>query len=218
MTPSLHDPHITEMQQAGGWPGEAGHPMSDDPKRIMTIDPKYISHKINKHWVEGNFVHAQVSTLTNRYGKDMMSLMMQGIDPAFSLRAMCPMKPDQASRGKVQSGKAFIITYDWVFHPSHKEAYRERSCPITLQNAVANKGGITESTMIPVTESFVLDYIRDYSKNINVVSSMWEIATESMEITDDYKYAILKNGGDKLYVSIDDQIRREVRSYMKNIF
>lgn len=218
MTPSLHDPHIVEMQQANGWPGEAGHPMSDDPKRIMTIDPKYISHKINKHWVEGNFVYGQVSTLVNRYGRDMTMLMMQGIDPAFSLRAMCPMKPDAASRGKVQSGKAFIVTYDWVFHPSHKEAYRDRRCPVTMQDAFNNNKNVMESTMIPVTESFILDYIRDYSKNIKVVSSMWEIATENMEITEDRKFAILKEGNDRLYVSIDDQIRNEVRSYMKNMF
>lgn len=221
MLPSFDAPHIKELQSKKSWMGEAGHPMSNDPKRIMTIDPKLVSHKIDRHWVEGNSVYGHISTLVNKYGKEMTALILQGMEPAFSLRAMCPMKPDHASNGKVQSGKAFIITYDWVFYPSHDDAYRDERTGIKLvQTSAENNGNVMESAGMDmlVTESAVIDYIKDKSKNIQVVSSMWEIATESMEITDDYKWAILKNGNDKIYMSVEEQVRKQVTGYMKSMY
>lgn len=221
MLPSFDAPHIKELQGKKSWMGEAGHPMSNDPKRIMTIDPKLVSHKIDRHWFEGDSVLGHISTLVNRYGKEMTALILQGMEPAFSLRAMCPMKPDHSTNGKIQSGKAFIITYDWVFYPSHDDAYRDERTGIKLvQTSAENNGNVMEGTGadILVTESAVIDYIRDKSKNIQVVSSMWEIATESMELTDDLKWAILKNGGDKIYMSVDEQVRNQVKGYMKNMY
>ena len=221
MLPSFDAPHLKELQSKKSWMGEAGHPMSNDPKRIMTIDPKLVSHKIDRHWFEGDSVFGHISTLVNRYGKEMTALILQGMEPAFSLRAMCPMKPDHSTNGKVQSGKAFIITYDWVFFPSHDDAYRDERTGIKLvQTSAENNGNVMEAagTDMLVTESAVIDYIKDKSKNIQVVSSMWEIATESMEVTDDLKWAILKNGGDKLYMSVDEQVRHQVKGYMKNMY
>lgn len=221
MLPSFDSPHIKELQNKKSWMGEAGHPMSNDPKRIMTIDPKLISHRIDKHWVEGDGVFGHISTLVNRYGKEMTALILQGMEPAFSLRAMCPMKPDHASNGKIQSGKAFIITYDWVFYPSHDDAYRDERTGIKLvQTSAQNNGNVMESTGsdLIVTESSLIDFIKDKSKNIQVVSEMWEIATESMEVTDDLKWAILKNGNDKIYTSINEQVRNQVNGYMRNMF
>ena len=221
MLPSFDAPHLKELQSKKSWMGEAGHPMSNDPKRIMTIDPKLVSHKIDRHWFEGDSVFGHISTLVNRYGKEMTALILQGMEPAFSLRAMCPMKPDHSTNGKVQSGKAFIITYDWVFFPSHDDAYRDERTGIKLvQTSAENNGNVMEATGTDmlVTESAVIDYIKDKSKNIQVVSSMWEIATESMEVTDDLKWAILKNGGDKLYMSVDEQVRYQVKGYMKNMY
>ena len=46
MVPSLNAEHILELQRKQSWFGEAGHPDSDDPKRILTIDPTMISHRI----------------------------------------------------------------------------------------------------------------------------------------------------------------------------
>lgn len=220
MLPSLDAPHLKEMESKKSWMGEAGHPMSEDPKRIMTIDPKLISHKIEKHWIEGDCVYGHISTLTSQYGKDMTALILQGMEPAFSLRAMCPMKDDNKSRGKIQSGKAFIITYDWVFYPSHDDAYRDTRTGIKLvQTSTAHNGNVMESSgqEILVQESAVLDYIRDYSKSIRVLSEMWEVCTENMEVTKDGNWAILKNDGDRIYVSIEDQLKKNMQNFLRHL-
>lgn len=220
MKPSFDSPHIAELIAANSWMGEAGHPMSDDPKRIMTIDPKLVSHKITKFWFENKKVLGHIQTLVTKYGKEMTALILQGMEPAFSLRAMAPMKNDPRG-GKIQNGKAFIITYDWVFYPSHDDAYRDKRTGIQLmQTDIKANGNVMESAGMEmiVTESAVMDFIKDKSKNIQVVSSMWEIATENMSLTPDMNWAILKNQGDKLYVSVDEQIKHQVRNYMKSIY
>lgn len=220
MKPSFDSPHIAELINANSWVGEAGHPISDDTKRIMTLDPKLVSHKITKYWFENKKVYGHIQTLLSKYGKEMTALILQGMEPAFSLRAMCPMK-NHPDGGKIQNGKAFIITYDWVFYPSHVEAYRDKRTSVKLVQAdIQSNGNVMESAglELAVTESAVIDFIKEKSKNINVVSSMWEIATENMSITEDMNWAILKNEGDKIYVSVDEQVKHQVRRYMKNMF
>lgn len=220
MKPSFDSPHLAELIAAGSWMGEAGHPMTDDPKRIMTIDPKLVSHKISKFWFENQGVFGHIQTLVSKYGKEMTALILQGMEPAFSLRAMAPMKNDPRG-GKIQNGKAFIITYDWVFYPSHDDAYRDKRTGIKLmQTDIKANGNVMESAGMDmvVTESAIMDFVKDKSKNIQVVSSMWEIATEGMTLTQDMNWAILKNQGDKIYVSVDDQIKHQVRNYMKSIY
>lgn len=218
MKPSFDSPHIAELIAAGSWMGEAGHPMTEDPKRIMTIDPKLVSHKITKFWFGGKAVSGHIQTLLTKYGRDMTALIIQGMDPAFSLRAMAPMKLDSRG-GKTQSGKSFIVTYDWVFFPSHDDAYIDKKSGIKLMQAgIKDSGNVMESSMeLAVTESAVVDFIRDKSKSIDIVSSMWDIATESMTITEDKNWAVLRNQGDKIYVSIDTKIKSEVQNYMKHM-
>ena len=68
--------------------------------------------------------------------------------------------------------------------------------------------------MVPVSESSLIGFLKEESKNIKLVSNLAEIACENMVITEDMKYAILNNGKDTVYVKIEDKIKYDVRRYM----
>lgn len=217
ITESLAAEHIIEMMQENSWCGEAGHPNTTDPKRIVTIDPKLVSHKINKVWTTGNLLNGTIETLddVNGFGRKMTNFILQGGEPAFSLRGLCPLmkKPDGSA---ICAKKGHIVTYDWVILPSHKEAYRDKSKPIEkMCVSLEQFGNKIEDDLIPVTESSSLvNFLKEESKNIKLVSNLAEIACENMVITEDMKYAILNNGQDTVYVKIEDKIKHDVRNYM----
>ena len=216
---SLAAPHIIELMSNGQWKGEAGHPLSNDPKRILTIDPKLTSHKINKIWFEGNLVKGEIETLddVDGYGRKMTNDVLQGGRQSFSLRAMCPLvkKPDGSA---ICNKKGHIVTYDWVILPSHIEAYMDRTSPIQkVCESLETFGNGFEDIMTPVQESSLLDFITEESKNVKLVSNIAEITTENMILTDDKKFAILKEGTDTFYVKLEDKIKHEVRNYMSRL-
>lgn len=213
---SLAADHITELIENKTWCGEAGHPNSTDPKRIVTIDPKLVSHKIVQYWNTGNLLNAKIETIddVNGFGRKMTNFILQGGEPAFSLRALCPLLKN--SDGTAICNKTgHIVTYDWVILPSHKEAYRDKSKPIDkMVQSLESFGNELDDNMIPVNESALIGFLKEESKNIKIVSNIAEIACENMIITKDMKYAILSDGNDKIYVKIEDKIKQDVRRYM----
>lgn len=216
---SLASDHITELVQKKTWCGEAGHPNSTDPKRIVTIDPKLVSHKICNFWNTGNLLNAKIETLDDidGFGRKMTNFVLQGGEPAFSLRALCPLikKPDGTA---ICSKKGHIVTYDWVILPSHKEAYRDQSRPVDkMFKALESFGNEFEDSMMPVNEASLINFLKEESKNIKLVSDLAEIACENMIITEDMKYAVLNNGKDTVYVKIEDKIKFDVRNYMSKL-
>ena len=216
---SLAADHIQELMANGQWKGEAGHPLSNDPKRILTIDPKLTSHKINKIWFEGNLVKGEIETLddVDGYGRKMTNDVLQGGRQSFSLRAMCPLikKPDGSA---ICNKKGHIVTYDWVILPSHVEAYMDKSSPIQkVCESLEILGNGCGDSMTPVQESSLLDFIAEESKNVKLVSNLSEITTENMILTNDKQFAILKEGGDTFYVKLEDKIKHDVRNYMSKL-
>lgn len=219
MMESLGAPHIQELIRMKSWKGEAGHPMTEDVKRILTIDPKLTSHKINSYELQGKLLRGEVETLDDgMYGTQMTKNILQGMEPAFSLRALASLIKNGDGSSLVQS-KSHIVTYDWVILPSHNKAYRDQSKPIqkifkSLQN-VGN--GVTESTLIPLMESQVKDFIKMESRNVHVVSNVCEVAKESMELTPDLNHVILREGSNTYVVKVEERIKQDVRRFMSRI-
>ena len=216
MIESLNSPHIQELIKKKSWKGEAGHPLDSDIKRILTIDPKLTSHKINSFYCEGNFLKGEVETLDDDgYVRRMTKNILQGMEPAFSLRALAPLmkKPDGT---ELVRAKAHIVTYDWVILPSHDKAYRDESKPIQkiIKNIQDSGNSVTESVSIPVFESQVLDYIKEESKNIKLISNVCEVSLGTLVLSKDGKYAILKEDGSTYYVKIEDKIKADIRDFM----
>ncbi len=220
MVESLNAPHILELIKNRTWFGEAGHPMQDDPKRILTIDPRITSHRINSFSVNGDILTGNVETLDDSggVGSKFTKNILQGMEPAFSLRALAQLTKFRDGSAVVQS-RSHIVCYDWVILPSHPEAYRDTSKPI--QKVIKDLGSdnlITESaSMVSVTESQIADFIRMESKNLKAVSNVYDVALESMELTTDLKNVILRENGQTFIVKTDDVIRKEISRYMSRL-
>lgn len=215
----LERDHVQELIQNKTWFGEAGHPSSgSDMGRICTIDPKLISHKITSYRREGNLLKGTVETLDNgSYGNQFTKNILQGMEPAFSLRAMASLTKRQDGTSIVQS-TPHIVTYDWVILPSHKEAYRDKSKPIDkVVQSIANVGNTLTESCIPITESSILDFVAQESSNVKIISDMYETALESMTIDPTGKFAILKEGKNTYHVRIEDKIQHDISRYMRNL-
>lgn len=215
MMESLNAPHIRELIMNKTWKGEAGHPLSKDTARIVTIDPKLTSHKINSFYRSGNLLKGEIETLDDdALGRRMTKNILQGMEPAFSLRALAPLMK-RADGTSLMKGKAHIVTYDWVILPSHMEAYRDKSKPIEkISQVIENAGNCSTDMLVNVNEASLTNFLKEESKNIKLVSNICEVATENMTLSEDMKYAILKEGSSTYHVKIEDKIKHDIRSFM----
>lgn len=218
MVPSLQAPHIQELMAKKSWFGEAGHPMTNDVARILTLDPKLLSHKINSISFEGNMLKGEVETLDNgAYGSQMTKAILQGMEPAFSLRALASL----TSRGdgtKVVQSKCHIVGYDWVVLPSHNKAYRDESKPVEkIIKSIDKAGNTVMESLSPVSESQIIGFLKEESKNIKVISNVYEVALESMQLSPDMKFAILKEGGNTFHVKLEDKLNHDINSFMRSL-
>lgn len=219
MVASLKADHVTELMQKKSWFGEAGHPDSEDIKRIVTIDPKLSSHKIKSISVDSNLCRGRIQTLDNGgYGTQMTKNIIQGMEPAFSLRAIAPLHKKDDGTSIVQ-GRAHVVTYDWVILPSHKEAYRDQTTPIErVIKCLTDDGNcVTECALTPMTESMVADFISMESINVKTISNLCEVALDSMILSTDLKTVILKESGRTYHVPIEEQIKHEINKYLINL-
>lgn len=218
MIPSLNAEHIMELQRNKSWFGEAGHPMSDDIKRILTIDPKLISHKVVSHTVNNYKCTGTIETLDTEYGRQMTKSILQGMNPAFSLRALAPLtkKPDGTA---VVETKCHAVCYDWVILPSHKTAYADANAPVqkVIKRLTDDGNVVNESALIPVHESAIKDFISLESSNVKLVSNLCEVALGSMQLSSDMKHVILKEGTNTFLVPLEEKIKHDINNYMRNL-
>ena len=217
MIPSLNAEHIQELERNGSWFGEAGHPMTDDIKRVLTIDPKMISHKILSHTVTNEFCRGVIETLPDGYGSQMTKYIIQGMEPAFSLRALAPLvkKPDGSS---VVETKAHVVTYDWVILPSHKVAYRDKSKPIEkIVKNVNENGNSFDCGMSSVQESMIKDFVAMESANVKLISNVCEVAMGSMSLSENFKHVILRESGKTYLIPLEEKIKMDINHYMRNL-
>lgn len=217
MVPSLNADHIIELISKKSWYGEAGHPDDDNPRRILTIDPKLISHRINTKEIRGNKLYGNIDTLDNNsHGNEMTKCILQGMEPAFSLRALAPLTKHSDGSSTVNN-KCHIVTYDWVILPSHKDAYRDQSKPVQkITESISSSGNnfIGGSQLIGVTEASIKDYISMESINVNWVSNVFDVMKESMVLNESMNSVVLKEGSETFVVKLEDRIKQEVRRYM----
>lgn len=221
MWESLNLPHLQELRAKRTWCGEAGHPMSDDTKRILTIDPKLISHTINNIWLEGNLLYGEVETLDDGggYGTKMTKNILQGQEPAFSLRALAQLVKN-ADGSSVIKTRAHVVTYDRVILPSHNKAYRDTSKKIEKMYKDITIEGNTycdEERVVPVVESQLVDYILEESANVKLVSTIMDVCKENVTLTSDLKNIVVKENGATYLINTDDKIRRDVMSYLSRL-
>lgn len=209
--------HLTELMTEGSWCGEAGHPDTEEVRRILTIDPQCTSHRITKIWMEGTVLYGTVETLDdNAHGTRFTKNILQGMTPAFSLRALASLTKRSDGSAFMKS-RAHVVTYDRVILPSHKEAYRDKSKPIQTVSKRIPNDAVTEGVLIAVNENQIKDFIRLESVNVKAVSNVYEVATESMSVSEDFKFVYLKEGSNTYAVKVEDRIKNEVRGFMARL-
>ena len=235
MKKSWAAPHVQELIQRGDFFGENGHPDSNSPKRIVTIDPKVACHRIKRIWFKGNAVYGDIETLNDDlYGKQFMMHVLQCCEAAFSLRALVPLTKIDAVRSEIKQ-PGHIIAVDRVILPSHKDAYQVPGDIEMVQSTQGlessafgtdetkmyiPKGQTNEDSELPVTESSDwIDYILEESFNLKTVMNNFDVNAESIHYDKNTDSVIVHEAADpstkmkrSVIVKMDDYIRDEVSS------
>ena len=221
--PALQAPRIKELLAHKALMGENGHPLGDLPRQ-QTIDPNNICCNFLKIWTEGNLVKAHVKGTQNQKGEDFNNLILDGTDPAFSLRALGSIT--NTKRG-AEVKNINIITYDHVFYPSHSSAYTQRRLtestgsiidPIrSLQESTTNKVILEKNDkgiLIPLMNQQVMNYIKSESANINTILKSFDTLYESATLVDNgSRVRLMTYQGDILMINLESYIQNEIMDF-----
>ena len=212
-----------ELLESGNMWGELGHPTDQSLARQSQIDPKVCCVRFLKLWAEGNKIKGQFKGTNNVYGEQFNADLLDGIKPSFSLRALGSI---ENRNGKAWVKNVKLITYDRVIYPSHKCAYTtgivEESCDITGKPAFKNNVYMEEDSngiLIPVTNSNIVDYIKQESANIKTIMNNFDTIYDSISM-------VMENGspfaqmtdvyGNVFRVRLETQIKNDIMNYCYN--
>ena len=208
----LSNPRIQELIQRKQWCGEAGHPIKPTLERQMDVAKDNISHRILSYEVKGAKIMGVVKTAPTLRGKEMRDFILDtdAMETAYSLRALGPIT--KTARGNIVGRPLTIITYDWVFYPSHANAYQQQ-----IMEAV-NKAGntLTESVILPILENSAVDFIKHESKNYRMVSEyLQEYDQSEIYLGEGAKSIIVENtqNKDRIVIGVESFIGNEINSY-----
>ena len=210
----LRAPHIIELLEKG-FPGENGHPVPSTGEvsmaRIMTIDPNNISHKIlNFQWEGDERVFSDVETVCdiNGPGTKFALNIMQGFEPAFSVRAVVPQRRNKDGTIDVMQGGR-VVTFDRVFLPSHRGAYRDTAISVKQVTSAPEYEQIMESlTNYAIDKSDRVNYAME---GTNPISGSAYIDRKTGHFT------VNTEKGGRIFVPMEKKISAEIGNYMKNI-
>lgn len=219
---SLQAPHIQELIRKKTWCSEFGHPTSKDIERIVTILPEQVCGRINSFYRQGNLLNGEFETFDDGgYGTMLTRRILQGMEPAYSLRMLASLTKNRDGSALVKS-KGHVVTFDNVILPSHMEAYRNESQtiekvfkPITESSIILPEDISMEEHVFAVNESMIMDFVKEESKNVKLVSNVMEVLTDTISMTPDLKNIILKEGNETYYIKTEEKIKHDIRSFMK---
>lgn len=222
LEPELTCARTIELIKSGNFVGECGHPSEQSLARQQTIDPKVVSHKITKLWMEGNDIKGIVRGTPNRYGEEFDNFIRDDTKVSFSLRALGSI--NNTNRGaEVKNVK--IITWDWVVYPSHKRAY--------MQGIVSESGELLSSTnessnrlilptgdkgiITPITNQSVINYIKTESANIKTVMESFDLLYSSIvPVNEGRDVQMCDKDGNVLVIRLENYIQNEIRNFCYN--
>ena len=225
--------HIVELLRKGTWTGENGHPDSENMKRILSIDPTKICHRICEYEFRGTNVYATIETLNDdAWGKQFTKHILQGLHPSFSLRALAAITKLSNGKGEIKT-KPHIITYDRVVLPSHKEAYMDNEKPVEIiKSTESYKPKMESHEILPaigntyndalhiVHESAmlsVLNYIKEESQNYKELTSWFNSNMNEVRLVDENTVCVPNDDGKKMYVYLEDYIHDDIHNFFKKL-
>ena len=224
--------HIQELLRKGTFVGENGHPDSTDIKRILTVDPTKICHRILDVDVRGKLAYGTIETLNDEgYGKQFTMHILQGLHPSFSLRALAPITKLSDGRSIIKS-KPHIVTYDRVILPSHREAYMDNNKPVTVIQSATESAEFTNENFIypahdntyddiffPIKESAVLEaleFVKEESTRVKELASFVNSTFGKVTLVDENTVCI-EDDNQKTFVFLEDYISRDIAGCFNDI-
>lgn len=160
------------------WLAEYGHPYEPNPEAAMTrqniIDPKFICNKINNYRAEGDLLVGECETLAESWGKVLTARILTNLPAMASLRSI----GRTGSDGIVLDEGFWIVTFDTVVRPSHKEAMQASKATIV-------PGHTMNECIMPITvdsdmaKQFILS---ESSRNLEMISSLGKFDVNTIEI------------------------------------
>ena len=218
---SLAAPHIQELIKKGSFVSEYGHPLVKDMSRVTQIDPARVCGRVNSYYRTGNLLKGEFETFDDGgLGTMLTRRILQGLEPAHSLRAVAKLSKDR-NGNDIMNSRAHIIAYDTVILPSHVEAYRDESKDIRVVNqpiiaTESTEFGSNEEYAFVVNESMLTDFVMEESKNVKLIKNICEVIPETIKLTPDLKHIILKEGTETYYVDTEDKIKHDIRNFLSN--
>lgn len=199
---------------------EAGHPLSDDPRRQMYIDQTNISHIITDIWWEGNRLMAKIETANTRVGRDMQGLIRQGSKVAFSMRGMSDNVKKDGQYTRV--GSPLMITcWDWVILPSHPNSYmvQEGVEQKVSPSIKADEKVLTEGVLTPYNAGDLLKFVTESSQNVqDVVDAFgFKFSLDNVSYGEDQMLSIKENN-ETLKIFLEENLKSELDDYYSKIF
>lgn len=215
------DPKIISYLADNSWFGEQGHPGEDfkelhlTAERIMKIKQDNTSHKIMVPKVDNNALFAKIQTdAGTAAGVNMAKKILQGMIPGFSCRALAKIV---MLNGVPTVIIKKLITYDWVFYQSHKEA-RNITKPELISQTLNADRVITESTDVCIPLKEILEYAGRKNVNTQIIMESFDLANDDLlGFSPDAKHLIVKDNDNRIYCNMDPKLSREVRSYLSNL-
>ena len=172
---AFKNPSFLERIGANSFVGEAAHPLNKET--LQTINHRNISHIIKRLTFDGKkVVGTHIETSATSAGQDFYNLLtINKIVPAFSLRAWGT-NIDQEAGISVVKPPIEVISYDWVFIPSHRNAYSG----LTYDDILARGSScveLSESDLMHVSSDF-----KTLTESFDISSIVFNADTEAVSI------------------------------------
>lgn len=219
---AIQSPKIQDLLAHDSWFGECNHPTQEyqdkklTPERIRDVWPQNRSHKIMNPRIDGNLLKARIQTdAGTEAGIGFAKSIIQGMVPRFSCRSIATLRQ---INGRPTVVIRLLVTYDWVFYPSHCEAemigtlqrpMTESASDIVLPNG----SNVTPNdTMIPLHE--ILDLVGNKDTNTEILLESFDLDIGDLVGFDEtHDHAIIKDRDNMIYAKIRPETKHKVDDF-----
>lgn len=219
---AIQSPKIQDLLAHDSWFGECNHPTQEyqdkklTPERIRDVWPQNRSHKIMSPRIDGNLLKARIQTdAGTEAGIGFAKSIIQGMVPRFSCRSIATLRQ---INGRPTVVIRLLVTYDWVFYPSHCEAemigtlqrpMTESASDIVLPNG----SNVTpDDTMIPLHE--ILDLVGNKDTNTEILLESFDLDIGDLVGFDEtHDHAIIKDRDNMIYAKIRPETKHKVDDF-----
>lgn len=221
---AIQTPKIQDLLAHDSWFGECNHPTQKEQnqklsaERIRDVWPQNRSHKIMKPRIEGNLLKARIQTDAGTdVGIGFAKSIIQGMVPRFSCRSIASL---QMINGRPTVVIRLLVTYDWVFYPSHPEAemigHLEKpvleSVGSGLDFLPADTGVTEKDVLIPLHE--ILDLVGNKDMNTEILLESFDLGIEDLVgFNESHTHAIIKDNDNMIYAKIRPETKKRVDDF-----